>query len=419
MQPYSLHLAGVLLTFILKVTAAFVLCLVLARLLPSPRHRFLTWLGFLLGAGVSWAALLTDEAVSVLSAAGRGAIFSAAAATEPGEHVTVPVSWGLWIARIVVLLGAIYLAGMLALLAKEAYKHLRLRTWLHQARQPSPELRQIFQRLCSEFNIHRCDLLILPKVKSPATVYWWTPRVILPELCEKLVTSPQLENILRHELIHTLRCDYLWATLGDLLCALLFFHPAVWEARKRLSVQRELACDLGVVEVQPAHRADYADSLAGFVRLLMLQQTRSLGVDFAGQPSLLGTRIRCILTEPEQVPGWKRAAADVFFVLFVVIFGSISPSLTVSFAFSQEPESISGQFGPVTPYESSPQGGSVLQSIGTRAAADATDWDRTGWAGSLPDASREASASVVLLSGAPHNAIMLHNKRNKQHYHDR
>lgn len=418
MQPYSLHLAGVLLTFILKVTAAFVLCLILARLLPSPRHRFLTWLGFLLGAGVCWAALLTDEVVSVLSVAGRGAIFWGAAATEPGEHVTVPASWGLWIARIVVLLGATYLSGMVVLLALEAYKHLRLRTWLQQGRQPSPELRQIFQRLCGEFNIRRCDLLILPKVKSPATVYWWTPRVILPELCEKLVTSPQLEDVLRHELIHTLRCDYLWATVGDVLCALLFFHPAVWEARKRLIVQRELACDLGVVEVQPAHRADYADSLAGFVRLVMLQQTHSVGVDFAGQPSLLGTRIRCILTEPEQVPGWKRAAADVFFVLFVVIFGSISPSLTVSFAFSQEPATTSGQFVPLTSHESSPQSHSVPQSSGSHVAEpvqfDATDWDRTDSASSLPDTSSGASASAVLLSGVQHESTRLHNKPHKQ-----
>ena len=372
MQPYSLHLAGALLTFILKVTAGFVLCLVLARLLPSPRHRFLTWLGFLLGAGISWVALLTDEAVSVLSTAGRGAILWGAAATEQGEHLMVPASWGSWIVRIVVLLGASYLIGTMALLALEAYKHVRLRAWLHQGRQASPELMQVFQRLCGEFNIRRCDLVILPKVKSPATVYWWKPRVVLPEVCETLAGSTQLENVLRHELIHTLRCDYLWATLGDVLCALLFFHPAVWEARKRLVMQRELACDLSVVEAQPEHRADYADSLAGFVRLLMLQQSPSLGVDFAGQPSLLGARIRCILTEPEEVPGWKRAAADVFFVVFVVIFGSLSPSLTVSFAFSPEPANVPAQSRSVRSFESSPQRGPVPQSRGSSSIGSAS-----------------------------------------------
>jgi hypothetical protein len=147
-----------------------------------------------------------------------------------------------------------------------------------------------------------------------------------------------MENILRHELIHTLRCDYLWAMLGDLLCALLFFHPAVWQARKRMVMQRELACDLGVVESRPEQRADYADSLARFVRLSMLRQSPGWGVDFAASPSFLGTRIRHILTEPQQVSGWKKLLDDAAFVAFVVAFVSVSHALSISLDFSAKPE---------------------------------------------------------------------------------
>ncbi|HEX5434451.1 MAG TPA: M56 family metallopeptidase, partial [Candidatus Angelobacter sp.] len=166
--------------------------------------------------------------------------------------------------------------------------------------------------------------------------------------CEELVLSPQLGNILRHELIHTLRCDYLWAMLGDVLCAVLFFHPAVREARKRLMMQRELACDLSVVESHPEQRADYAESLAQFVRLLMLRPSPALGVDFASSSSFLGTRIRHILTEPRQVPRWKKLISDAAFLLFIVIFGSVSPALSVSFNFSQQPPSQSVATPPST-----------------------------------------------------------------------
>lgn len=336
MEPYSLHLAGVLLTFILKVTAGFALALVLAYLLPSPRHRFLTWLGFLLCVGLAWVDLLAGEALSIISVARGGAILNATI-SDAGEHLTVPATLGSWIARVTLSLAAIYLAGAATLLAFEMSKHFRLRGLLKRGQQPSPELNQLFQRICCEFNIRHSRLVILPHLKSPATVYWWRPWVILPDLCETLVETSQLENALRHELIHTLRCDYLWATLGDLLCALLFFHPAVWHARRRLIMQRELACDLAVVEAQPGQRADYADSLTQFVRLT-LRQRPSLSVDFAPPASFLGTRIRCILTEPEPVPGWKRVVADVVFVAFVFVFGSMSPALSVSFAVSPEPQ---------------------------------------------------------------------------------
>lgn len=349
MGPYSLHLAGALLTFSLKVAAGFVLCLALSRLLPSPRHRFLTWLGFLLASGLSWVALLTDQIVSLLAHSAATASFAGSAGRPAGEHLLVPESWSVWIGRGAELLGAIYLVVALTLLAREALKHLRLRAWLRHGKKPSVELQQIFERLCRDFNIRRCRLIVLPHVSTPATVYWWTPRIVLPDVCEQLVPSPQMENILRHELIHTLRCDYLWATLGDLLCALLFFHPAVWQARKRMNMQRELACDLSVVESRPEQRADYADSLARFVRLAMLRQTPGLGVDFAASPSLLGTRIRHILAEPPQVSHWKKLLDDAAFVGFIVIFVSVSHALSISLDFSAQPQSQSQRLAAPSP----------------------------------------------------------------------
>lgn len=339
MAPYSLYLAGVLLTFVVKVAAAFLLCLCATRLLRNPRHRFLTWLGFLLGVGVCWSGLVVGEAVAFFSRAGAS-INSIAQTTEAsGEHLSVPLSWSVWFGRGAVALAIVYFVIFISLLTRQWLRHQGLRSWLKHGRPPSPKLEALFQSLCRDLNIRRCRLLILPEVSSPATVYWWSPRVVLPEICEELVDSPQLGNILRHELIHTLRCDYLWALAGDLLCALLFFHPAVWQARKRLMMERELACDLSVIETHPEQRADYAESLAQFVRLLMLRRSLSLGVEFAPSASFLGTRIRHILTEPRQVPRWKKLSSDAAFLAFIVLFCSISPALSISLNYSQQPSS--------------------------------------------------------------------------------
>ena len=339
MAPYSLYLAGVLLTFVVKVAAAFVLCLCVARVLRNPRHRFLTWLGFLLAAGVCWTAVVVGETVAFFSRSGAPISSIAQTTAISGEHLSVPLSWSLWFGTGAAALAIVYLAVFITLFTRQWLKQQGLRKWLKHSRPPSPKLEALFQSLCRDLNIRRCRLLILPGVSSPATIYWWSPRVVLPEICEELVDSPQLGNILRHELIHTLRCDYLWAIASDLLCALLFFHPAVWQARKRLMTERELACDLSVIETHPEQRADYAESLAQFVRLLMLRRSPSLGIDFAPSPSFLGTRIRHILTEPRQVPRWKKLSGDAACLAFIVLFGSISPALSVSFNYSHQPSS--------------------------------------------------------------------------------
>lgn len=334
MEPNSLHLAGVLLTFFLKVGAGFLLCLGLVRLFPSPRHRFLAWLGFLLGAGLSWIALFGNELISFFSRTQSVRGLATSAAKTDWKPFFVPISWAAWVSRGAIVLGAVYLAGAAILLTREVIKHLRLRTLLKRGRRPSAELEEIFQGVCRDLNVRRCRVMILPQASSPATVYWWTPRVVLPEVCEELVSTPQLKNVLRHELVHTLRCDYLWATLGNVLCAILFFHPAVWQARKQLIMQRELACDLAVVEATPEERADYAHTLTQFVRLLMLRQGPKLGVDFAAAPSLLGTRIRCILAGPPLHSRWKKLVADAGFVACIILFASASPALSVSFEFT-------------------------------------------------------------------------------------
>jgi hypothetical protein len=134
---------------------------------------------------------------------------------------------------------------------------------------------------------------------------------------------------LYHELTHIRRRDYFWANISDVLCALLFFHPAVWQARKRMRLERELACDEAVVAAQPEHRADYASTLARFVRFRMLEQQNSYGVDLATGQSFLGTRIRLILADPVRTPLWRSASSWAGVLTFVAVFSSVYPSLAL------------------------------------------------------------------------------------------
>jgi hypothetical protein len=199
----------------------------------------------------------------------------------------------------------------------------------------------LFERTRRELGVKRCELLIMPGLSSPATVGWLRPRVLLPAACEDLGATLRLADVFRHELAHVARRDYFWAGVSDFICRVLFFHPTVWQARKRARFQGELACDLSVIEARPERRVDYADSLAYFVRLRMMEERAAMGIDFASSDSGLGTRIRLILAESPVAPWWKRAPQRAAALAVLFAFALAAPALTVSLGFVQSlPENI-------------------------------------------------------------------------------
>jgi hypothetical protein len=125
------------------------------------------------------------------------------------------------------------------------------------------------------------------------------------------------------------RRDYLLSSVTDAICTALFFHPAAWYARTQMRLQRELACDQAVVDKCPEHRADYADTLARFMRLRIIEPGEAVGIDFSGAPSVLGTRIRSILHEPGDIPRWKTLSRVAVGLLLLTGFAVTAPALSV------------------------------------------------------------------------------------------
>jgi D-alanyl-D-alanine endopeptidase (penicillin-binding protein 7) len=327
----SLHFAGILLNFFLRVALAYLACWLVNRLLSKPRQRFAVWMMFLLGSAAYWMALILGE-LRVFSAikTEAGSVGDQAGAAHA---LVVPLAWSHQILIAVQAVGLAYAAAALLMIGLTAVKHVRLRMLLRRAVEPSGALNGLFAEICRELGVSWAKLLILPGLKSPATAGWWNPRILLPEVCEELGPTPQVADVLCHELVHVKRRDYFWAGLGDLVCCLLFFHPAIWKARKSMALQAEMACDLAVVEARPGNRADYADSLTYFVRLRMLQEGFSLGVDFAASASL-GLRIRTILSTRADVPWWKRFSQTTAGVALLGAFGVLAPVLSVPLSFA-------------------------------------------------------------------------------------
>ncbi len=324
-----LDFAAAFLAFCLRIGAAFLFCFCLARILRRPQHRFAAWLLFLFFTAGYWMVLLGEAFAGDLPDPATPAKPSAVRFVPAASHWFVPKGWVHSLAEGIIILGCVYGGLVVLMLAWRAVAHLRLRSLLRFASAPSPQLAALAEKLSQEFGIQRCEVLVLPGITSPATVYWWKPCILLPAVCEELGNCRQVADVLRHELAHIVRRDYLLAGVTDAICTALFFHPAAWYARKQLRLQRELACDLAVVEKCPDHRADYADTLARFMRMRIIQSGPTVGIDFSAAPSVLGTRIRSILHEPGETPRWKSLGRVAVGSLLLLTFAVTAPALSV------------------------------------------------------------------------------------------
>ena len=241
-----------------------------------------------------------------------------------------------------------YIAGVLLLLAAGIWKRVRLHLLLKDESAPSAELKNLLENMRGQFGLRQCELLVLPKLNSPATVYWWRPRILLPQACEQL-DDATLMDILYHEMAHVARRDYLWSSLSDFACHLLFFHPALWQARKQMRIQREMACDLAVVGARPEHRADYASTLTRVARLCLPRRFPVIGIDFAATASLLSHRVHAILSDPQKSSPGQKFARTIAGTALLAAFAVLSPAIVMVIAFAPVSQPINiGQVKPAS-----------------------------------------------------------------------
>lgn len=83
---------------------------------------------------------------------------------------------------------------------------------------------------------------------GPAVAGILYSRICVPRSIEQLLTAPELEAVLLHEITHAKRRDNLLRLVHELVQCLLWFHPLVWLVGARLALYRELSCDESVLQ---------------------------------------------------------------------------------------------------------------------------------------------------------------------------
>jgi beta-lactamase regulating signal transducer with metallopeptidase domain len=317
--------------FLLKTTFAFGLCTVFDWLVDSPNRRFMIWLSFLCGASGYWIWLAKD----VLTAGqfSPGSFFGPARpAVSSFGTWQIPDSWSYPMGVALRVIGISYLLVLSYMLFAHVRKQRKLRWILGFTTEPPIEIAESFRLLAQSLHLGRARLLVLSGVTSPATFGWIRPTILLPDLCLSH-DHAELEDILRHELHHIHRKDFVWNALAMVSRSLIFFHPAAWYATRKLHFDRELACDLAVVSHSPTRRATYAECLVRFARLNLEPRSHTWEIDFAASSQHLKARVHSILAGAKIAPKWLiclRAAAGV---TLLAGFIGIIPSLAVLLSY--------------------------------------------------------------------------------------
>jgi beta-lactamase regulating signal transducer with metallopeptidase domain len=193
----------------------------------------------------------------------------------------------------------------------------------------------------------RVDLLVSRTLDVPTAIGFRKAAIILPAWLLESTPAEELKYVLLHELAHLARRDD-WTNLAQkVLKAVFFFLPSVWWIERKLSLDREMACDDAVIARSGTPRA-YAECLAHVAERSFLRRQLAMAQAAVGRVRQLTTRVARILdpNRPRATQMWKPAIPVVMVLAGLsALPASLMPEL-VHFADGQ-PKVLSAQSGSV------------------------------------------------------------------------
>ncbi|HET8888470.1 MAG TPA: M56 family metallopeptidase [Candidatus Angelobacter sp.] len=199
-------------------------------------------------------------------------------------------------------------------------------------------------------DFQRCrkvSVLVSQRLEVPTAIGFYKPAIILPAWLPESTPAGELKYILLHELAHLRRRDD-WTNLAQkILKAVLFFLPSVWWIERKLSLEREMACDDAVLAHSGSPRG-YAECLARVAERSFLRRQIALAQAVVGRVRQLTTRVATILDpdRPRAAHLWKPAIPVVMALAgLCALPASFAPEL-VSFSDRNGSQVFSAQAQP-------------------------------------------------------------------------
>ena len=141
---------------------------------------------------------------------------------------------------------------------------------------------------------HTVELCISRDVDSPSVIGFFSPRLLIPDWLFAELAPSDLQRIVLHECEHLRRGDD-WINLLQKIGLVLFpLNPALLWVDRRLGLERELACDAGVIASTCAP-FEYAHCLTRLAEYRLQRRSVALSLSAWSRQSELARRVHHLL----------------------------------------------------------------------------------------------------------------------------
>ncbi len=190
---------------------------------------------------------------------------------------------GSWLSRVQGTILLTWIIGSISVLTVSLFRVvLFLRVVSRRSCEVPSEVARCVERLNSILGLRqKVGVRVVDCLIGPAVYGLWRPTIVLPRAIIEGRSVQELEPLIAHELVHVRRGDLWFALIQAFACSIGWFHPMVWLASRRLTIESERCCDEETIARLRCRPTAYARSL-----LNVLEWKHSLHV----APALPGVR---------------------------------------------------------------------------------------------------------------------------------
>jgi hypothetical protein len=188
------------------------------------------------------------------------------------------------------------------------------------------------QALLAGAGTRAAQLCTSDEVARPSVLGFFRPRVLIPTELLKALSPGELRQVVVHEMEHLHRADD-WTNLLQKTALVLFpLNPVLLWVDRRLSAERELACDDRVLRSSAGRKA-YALCLTHLAEYSMLRRSFSLLLGAWERRPELVRRVERILSQPARSMSRRPAMAATG--------GLLAGALGIAVVLSHSPQMVS------------------------------------------------------------------------------